>query len=418
MVNGYPVCQGTRYQNSSMTTKATRGNPVEQFDQFVLGNYPKAPLTLVRGQGTEVWDDTGRRFLDFTSGIAVNTLGHADPAWTARMKAQLDELVHVSNLFRNPPQGELAAHLVRKIAPGKVFFCNSGAEANEGLLKLSRLFGHQKTGHEGRAYKVVVFENGFHGRTFGAMSATPQAKIQKGFAPLVPGFVTARFNDLDSVRDVLDEETAAILIEPIQGEGGVHVADDDFLRGLRELCHERDLLLLADEVQCGIGRTGQYFAFQHAGITPDAVSLAKGLGGGFPVGAMWVADAHASLFQPGSHGTTYGGGPLAATAALAVLEAIEERKLLAAAEERGEQLAEGLQQLISQFPQHLQSVRGRGLLRAVAVSGDPLAIVTACRNAGLLVPRAGTDAVRFLPPLTVTAAEIDEALERTREALG
>ena len=305
------------------------GVTADWYDAHVLKNYARAALTLVRGSGSQVWDDTGKCYLDFTSGIAVNALGHCHPRWVAAVQRQAAELVHVSNLFRNPRQAELARRLVGYAGPGRVFFCNSGAEANEALIKLARLHGVAKAGgEEGRCYKIIAAKSAFHGRTYGGMSATPQEKIQKGFRPLVPGFAFGELNNLESFAALVDNETAAIFVETIQGEGGINPCTPEFLRGLRRLCDERNLLLLVDEVQCGIGRTGAFYAFQHSGITPDAIGMAKGLGGGFPIGGMWVRDRHAELFHPGNHGTTFGGTPLACAAALAVLDVLEEEKLL------------------------------------------------------------------------------------------
>jgi acetylornithine aminotransferase/acetylornithine/N-succinyldiaminopimelate aminotransferase len=240
------------------------------------------------------------------------------------MQDQLTQVVHVSNLFRTPNQGELARRLVQIAGPGRLFFCNSGAEANEGLLKLARLHGRKLSGGvEGKRYKVICAKNAFHGRTFGGMSATPQEKIQGGFRPLVPGFEFGELNNLESFRSLVDDQTAAIFVETVQGEGGVHPCTTEFLVGLRKLCDERGLLLMLDEVQCGIGRSGRFFAYQHHGIVPDAIGMAKGLGGGFPIGAIWIRECHAGLFTPGSHGTTFGGTPLGCAAALAVMEIIE-----------------------------------------------------------------------------------------------
>ena len=247
------------------------GVTADWYDAHVLKNYARAALTLVRGSGSQVWDDTGKCYLDFTSGIAVNALGHCHPRWVAAVQRQAAELVHVSNLFRNPRQAELARRLVGYAGPGRVFFCNSGAEANEALIKLARLHGVAKAGgEEGRCYKIIAAKSAFHGRTYGGMSATPQEKIQKGFRPLVPGFAFGELNNLESFAALVDDATAAIFVETIQGEGGINPCTPEFLRGLRKLCDERNLLLLVDEVQCGIGRTGAFYAFQHAGITPDA----------------------------------------------------------------------------------------------------------------------------------------------------
>ena len=276
-----------------------RPSSAELYDAYVLKNYARAPLTLVRGAGSRAWDDAGACFLDFTSGIAVSALGHCHPRWVEAVRHQAGELIHTSNLFRNPLQAELARRLVQQAGPGRVLFCNSGAEANEALLKLGRLHGVKKAdGEEGKCYKILTAFNAFHGRTFGGMSATPQDKIQKPFRPLVPGFAHGTLNDLASFEALIDETTCAIFVETIQGEGGIHPATTEFLLGLRELCNRHNLLLLIDEVQCGIGRTGHIFAYEEAGVRPDAICMAKGLGGGFPIGAMWVGRARRTCFNP------------------------------------------------------------------------------------------------------------------------
>ena len=261
---------------TTITQKVTipKVNPKQVYDAYVVKNYARPALTLVRGRGCSVWDDQGREYLDFTSGIAVSALGHCHPAWVEAVRRQAGELVHVSNLFRNPLQGELARQLVLRAGPGRAFFCNSGAEANEALLKLARLHGMRKSGEEGRCFKVICAQHAFHGRTFGGMSATPQEKIQKGFRPLVPGFAFGELNDLASFADLIDDQTCAIFVETIQGESGIKPCTDEFLLGLRHLCDRHKLLLLVDEVQCGIGRTGRFFAFEHARILPDAIGMA------------------------------------------------------------------------------------------------------------------------------------------------
>jgi acetylornithine aminotransferase/acetylornithine/N-succinyldiaminopimelate aminotransferase len=389
----------------------------ELYDQFVLGNYNRAPLTLVRGEGSYVWDDTGRKFLDFTSGIAVGSLGHCHPHWVEAMRRQAGELIHVSNLFRNPAQGELAHRIVRHAGPGRVFFCNSGTEANEALIKLSRLFGKAVTGEEGRKYKIVCAKNAFHGRTFGGMSATPQDKIRKGFAPLLPGFSWGELNNLDSFRALVDDDTAAVFIETIQGEGGVYPVTSEFLLGLRRLCDERNCLLLLDEVQCGIGRTGLMFAYQNHSVQPDAVGLAKGLGGGFPIGAMWVRDKWTSLFTPGCHGTTFGGNPLACAAALAVLDVVEGQDLLSQVRRHSIAWHKDLHALVQDFPQHLSGVRGQGYLVGLQMTGDAAPWVAKFREAGLLVPMAGNNTLRILPPLTAGESELSQATDILRGVL-
>lgn len=395
-----------------------RTNTAELYDAHVLKNYARAPLTLVRGRGTQVWDDAGNAYLDFTSGIAVSALGHCHPQWVAAVQRQAAELIHVSNLFRNPQQGELARRIVRYAGPGRVFFCNSGAEANEALIKLARLHGMQKAGgEEAKCYKIICAKNAFHGRTFGGMSATPQEKIQKGFRPMVPGFAFGELNNLQSFADLVDEGTAAIFIETIQGESGINPCTPEFLRGLRQLCDKHNLLLMLDEVQCGVGRTGRFYSFEYAGISPDAIGMAKGLGGGFPIGAMWVRDRFAELFQPGNHGTTFGGTPLACAAALAVLDVIERDNLLEKVRTLSGPWHAELRKLAADFPQHIVSMRGLGFLVGVQMTGDPSPYIAALRERGLLVPSAGGNVVRLLPPLNATAEELAKSVGIFREVL-
>jgi acetylornithine/N-succinyldiaminopimelate aminotransferase len=391
---------------------------LELYDAYVLQNYARSPLTLVRGLGAEVWDDAGKGYLDFTTGIAVNALGHCHPAWVAAVRAQAGELVHTSNLFRNVRQGELARRLVDRAGAGRVFFCNSGAEANEALLKLARLHGASRHGgEEGRRYKVICAEGAFHGRTFGGMSATPQEKVQKGFRPLVPGFAFGRLNDLASFAALIDDQTAAILVETVQGEGGIHACTHEFLQGLRRLCDEHHLLLLLDEVQCGMGRTGRFFAFEHAGVRPDAIGMAKGLGGGFPIGAIWVKAGTAELFKPGSHGSTFGGTPLACAAALAVLDVIEQEKLLEHVTLVSSPWIDSLVRLARDHPGKVSGVRGFGFMVGVQMRGESPPWVAALRARGLLAANAGGNVVRLLPPLTATEAELARAVEIFRATL-
>lgn len=386
-----------------------RSNAAELYDAYVMKNYGRPPLTLVRGQGVTVWDDAGREYLDFTSGVAVSALGHCHPVWVEAIRRQAGELIHVSNLFRHPNQGELARRLVQQAGPGRVFFCNSGAEANEGLIKLARLHGLRKSGEEGKCIKIICAKNAFHGRTFGGMSATPQEKIQKGFRPLVPGFVFGDLNNLASFRDLIDEQTAAIFIETIQGEGGVTPCTNEFLLGLRQLCDQHDLLLMLDEVQCGLGRTGDFFAFQHAGVRADAIGMAKGLGGGYPIGAIWATDKYADLFTPGSHGSTFGGTPLACAAGLAVLDVLERENLLSKVQGYGAAWRIELEKLPIDFPAQVKAVTGRGFMLGLLMVGEPGPYVVALREAGLLAPSAGTNTIRLLPPLIATPDQLDRA---------
>jgi len=395
-----------------------RTSTADLYDAFVLKNYARASLTLVRGRGTDVWDDQGKAYLDFTSGIAVSALGHCHPHWVAAVQRQAGELIHVSNLFRNPNQAELARRLVQRAGPGRVFFCNSGAEANEGLIKLARLHGLQKAGGvEGKCYKIICAKNAFHGRTFGGMSATPQEKIQHGFRPLVPGFAFGELNNLQSFADLIDDQTAAIFVETIQGESGINPCTAEFLLGLRALCDRHKLLLLIDEVQCGLGRTGKFFAFEHAGILPDAIGMAKGLGGGFPIGAVWIRENAAELFHPGSHGTTFGGTPLACAAALAVLDVIEREKLLEHVARASGPWIAALEKLAADFPAQVKAVRGRGFLVGVQLAGEIAPYLAALREKGLLAVASGNNVIRLLPPLTATADELARSVEIFRAVL-
>ena len=380
--------------------------------RHLVGNYAAPALTLARGEGSRVWDDAGRCYLDFSTGIAVNALGHCHPTWVARVREQAGQLVHVSNLFRNKPAARLAAALAARCGAGRALFCNSGAEANEALLKLARLHGRRKSGQEGACVGVVVAERAFHGRTFGGMSATPQEKIQAGFRPLLGGFSAAPLNDLAAWDRLIDPlSTAAVLVETIQGEGGVFPAEPAFLRGLERLCRERNVLLLIDEIQCGIGRTGNFFAYEPSGIRPDAIAMAKGLGGGFPIGAIWVAPPHDDLFQAGSHGTTFGGNPLASAAALAVIEVIEAEGLLDRVVGQSAVWHERLRALAASRPDLIREVRGAGYMVGVALTVEPRPVVVALREAGLLAVPAGDQAIRLLPPLTASAADLAESVE-------
>jgi acetylornithine/N-succinyldiaminopimelate aminotransferase len=395
----------------------TRTSAAELYDAHVMKNYARAPLTIVRGQGCRVWDDQGREFLDFASGIAVTALGHCHPAWVEAVRRQAGELVHVSNLFRNPQQGELAHRLVQRAGPGRVFFCNSGAEANEALIKLSRLHGVKATGVEGKRANIICAMNAFHGRTFGGMSATPQAKIQKGFAPLLDTFSFGEFNNLQSFADLIDERTIAIFLETVQGEGGINPATPGFLIGLRQLCDKHGLLLMLDEVQCGIGRTGTFFAFEQLGVRPDAIGMAKGLGGGMPIGAIWVSERHAELFTPGSHGTTFGGTPLACAAALAVLDTMDREKLLDRVQAQSPAWHAALRDVVTEFPAITDSTSGLGYMVGVKFKSDPVPIHAALRENGLLAPIAGGNTIRLLPPLTASVDDLAKSVEILRTTL-
>ena len=380
-----------------------------EHSKYLVSNYATPAIEVVRGKGTIVWDSEGKEYLDFTTGIAVNNIGHSHPKWLAALTSQANQLVHCSNLFSIPEQVRLAKRLVDKIGPGKVLFCNSGAEANEGMLKLARLFGNYE--EDNKKQGIVVAENGFHGRTLGALSATASKKYRKGFEPLLPEFSFAPLNDLDKFEKAINHKTAAVLVESIQGEGGIYEADDHFLQKLSELCSQRGVMLLLDEVQAGIGRTGEFLGFQKSGILPSAVAMAKGLGGGFPIGAIWINHHHADIFGPGSHGTTFGGSPLACSAAHAVLDVLEEEDLIFAAKKHGNFLCLKLSDLANKYPTLISEIRGRGLMLALAIKRDPTQIISMLRESGLLVVAAGGNAIRFLPPLSVKIEEINQAVQ-------
>jgi predicted acetylornithine/succinylornithine family transaminase len=376
----------------------------------IMNTYARFPLTLVRGKGSYVWDDNGKTYLDFISGIAVNTLGHAHPKLTAALAEQAGMMLHCSNLFHIPKQQQLAEKLCGLSGLGAAFFCNSGAEANEAAIKLARKYYYDQ---DSPRRTIITAAQSFHGRTLQTLAATGQDKVKVGFDPLPPGFAHVPLNDLQALEDTVNEQTAAILLEPLQG---VNIADADYLQAVRALCDERGLLLILDEVQTGIGRCGTMFAFEQAGIVPDILTLAKGLGGGVPIGAMLATDAVAVSFGPGTHGSTFGGNPFSCTAALTVLEVIESEDMLANVQARGEQLRQGLLELKARFPV-IQDVRGQGLLIGAELSVEAAPVVTAARELGLMILLAGPRVLRFLPPLNVTESEVDEALVLLATAL-
>jgi len=398
----------------------------DAYSRFIIPSYGRFDLDIDRGSGCQVWDASDQQYLDFGAGIAVCSLGHAHPEVTAAVCDQAAKLVHTSNLYRTRPQANLAKRLVDLTGPGKIFFCNSGAEANEGLIKLARRFG-SATGRS----EILTFSGSFHGRTMACISATGQEKVKKDFGPLLSGFRHLPFGDLDAVRAALGSNTAAILVEPIQGEGGIHPASEGFLRGLRTLCNESGTLLLFDEVQCGLGRTGHWCGW-HAiakDVEPDGVSWAKGIANGFPLGAFWASSKTidqrgplCDLLGAGSHGTTYGGNPVASAAGLKVLEIIERDQLLQNAHVLGEYLTAALRDLASPL---IQEIRAIGLMIGVQLSPafpessapPALQVVNRAMSEGLLLIPAGESVVRFLPPLNVTRLEIDHAVAKFSAAL-
>ena len=385
-----------------------------EHEKYLISNYAKPSLEIIKGEGSYLWDSDGTKFLDFTSGIAVTNIGHGHKHWIKEITKQAKELTHCSNLFSIPEQVKLAKRLVEKIGPGKVLFCNSGAEANEAMIKFSRLAGKKNAVEK---TKLLVAENGFHGRTIGALSATSSPKYREGFEPLLEGFSFAPLNDLKSFENLVDEQTVGVMLESIQGEGGIRVAEDKFLQGLENLCRAQNLLFLLDEVQAGIGRTGEFLGFQKSGVRPDAVAIAKGLGGGFPIGAIWISEKWSDTFQPGSHGTTFGGSPLACSAANSVLDVLEQENLILGAKEKGQFLKDGLEKLKIQFPDLIEVVRGRGLMLALVLKDTPTRLIELLRQSQLLVVGAAENSIRYLPPLTVTENELQEGLQKTENAL-
>ncbi|TCP52129.1 acetylornithine aminotransferase [Tumebacillus sp. BK434] len=368
----------------------------------LMNNYARLPVAFAKGAGCKLWDVEGREYLDFTSGIAVTNLGHAHPKVTAALQEQAGTLLHTSNLYEIPLQEQVAGKLAELSGLSKAFFCNSGAEANEAAIKLARRYSQLK--HGAHKYEILTLHDSFHGRTLATVSATCKPKYQEGFAPLMPGFQYVE-KDLDKIEAAIGESTCAVLVEPVQGEGGVLPLGAEFLQGLRELCDAKGILLLFDEVQTGIGRTGHLFACQAAGVLPDIMTLAKGLGNGVPVGAMLAREEVAAAFAPGTHGSTFGGNPLAMAAALAVLTAIEEEGLLAHAVQMGEELRARLQQLAATDPAIVE-VRGQGLLQGLVFDRPVGPLVSKCLEKGLLVLSAGETTLRLLPPLIVTSADL------------
>jgi acetylornithine aminotransferase/acetylornithine/N-succinyldiaminopimelate aminotransferase len=398
----------------------------EKYRDFVIPTYGRFDLDLARGSGCRVWDVGGREFLDFGAGIAVCALGHSHPEVTAAVSAQARTLVHTSNLYRTGPQAELAEQLVGFAGPGKVFFCNSGAEANEGLIKVARRFGSTTGRHE-----ILTFSGSFHGRTMAGISATGQQKVKTGFGPLLDGFQHLPFGDLDAVASAIGPATVAILLEPVQGEGGIYIAREAFLTGLRELCDRNNLLLLFDEIQCGLGRTGEWCGWRSVApeVQPDGVSWAKGIANGFPLGAFWIANAVrddcgplCDLLGPGSHGTTFGGNPVVCAAALKVVEIIGRDHLRTAATALGDRLVSGLRE--AAIPA-VTEIRSLGLMVGVQLDSKafpgprPAALeaVLQAMDEGLLLIPAGESVVRFLPPLNVSPDEIDEAVAKFTTAM-
>jgi acetylornithine aminotransferase len=394
------------------------------FDKYVMATYARYAITLERGNGCRVWDTDGREYLDFVAGIATCTLGHAHPAMIAAVTQQIQKLHHVSNLYYTQEQGELAKWLVEHSCADRVFFCNSGAEANEGAIKLARKYAHTVLGIQSPV--IITAHASFHGRTLATITATGQPKYQKNFDPLMPGFYYVPYNDITALEEAIalldgsDRQVAAIMLEALQGEGGVRPGNLEYFQRIREICNEKGILLIADEVQVGMGRTGHYWGYENLGIEPDIFTSAKGLGGGIPIGAM-LCKSFCDVFQPGDHASTFGGNPFATGVALTVCKTLEQEGLLENVRARGEQLRSGLGAIGQQYPQYLSEVRGWGLINGLVLSADTeltsADIVKAVAAEGLLLVPAGPKVVRFVPPLTVSAAEIDQAIDAIKRAM-
>jgi predicted acetylornithine/succinylornithine family transaminase len=372
----------------------------------------RAPICIVRGEGARLWDSDGREYLDFGAGLAVANLGHCHPRITGAIREAAATLLHVSNLYHTAPQIHLAKMLCEHSFAERVFFCNSGTEANEAAIKLARKYGRERGASD--RYEIIATRNSFHGRTLGALSATGQERYQHGFEPMMPGFKHVAYNDLRAMERAIDSRTAAIMVEPIQGEGGVHVPDDDYLPGLRKLCDATGVLLILDEIQTGMARTGKLWAYEHAGVAPDIMTLAKGLANGVPVGAMLARDEVASFLTAGTHGSTFGGTPFVASVALATLATLIDEKI----SERAARLGRYLMDALRAFPSDaVREVRGRGLLIGIELAKPAAPVVDACREKGVIVLSAGEKVARLAPPLIVDERDCDRVLETLRASL-
>jgi acetylornithine/N-succinyldiaminopimelate aminotransferase len=381
-------------------------------ENVVAHTYGRYPLVLVKGKGTRVWDVEGREYLDFVSGLAVCNLGHCHPKVVKAIQDQAEKLIHVSNFYYIQPQIELASLLCRHSFAKKVFFCNSGAEANEGAIKLARKYTKDKL--KADRYEILTMEKSFHGRTMATLTATAQEKFHKGFSPLMPGFRYVPFDDLSAVREAIDSKTCAVMVEPIQGEGGVNCPSEGYLKGLREICNEKGILLIFDEVQVGMGRTGRLFAYEHDGVIPDIVTLAKSLGGGVPIGALLMGEEVQEGFKPGDHASTFGGNPLVTAAGVAAVTAILEEGMLEHCREVGTYFLEKLRGLGSESS-IVRDVRGKGLIVGMELSIDGGQIVKTMMERGILINCTMGNVLRFLPPLIVTKREVDQVVGTLKE---
>ena len=377
---------------------------IKQYEKYVIANYGRLPLVIVRGQGSYIWDADGKRYLDMFPGWAVSGLGHCPEPVVEAIRDQAGQLIHMDNTFYTVPQGQLARLISKKSFGGKCFFCNSGAEAVEAALKLARLYTSENK------YRYITALNSFHGRTFAAITATGQPKYHQGFSPLVPGFSYIPFNDVAALEETFDDEVAAVLVETIQGEGGINVASDEFLIKAAELCRRHDALLILDEVQSGMGRTGKWFAYQHTPVEPDIITMAKSLGGGVAIGGICATDEVAQALKPGTHASTFGGNPLAAAAAVATFEMIDNQDLLSKACELGSHIMTRLGAMKEKFD-CISEIRGRGLMIGIELDIPGADIVSACLDKGLRINCTHDTVLRFMPALTATQEQIDQALD-------
>jgi acetylornithine/N-succinyldiaminopimelate aminotransferase len=387
----------------SHVASQTSAETIAQFDRYVIGNYRRYPVCLVRGEGSWIWDAEGRRYLDFFPGWGCNLIGHCPPRVVEAVREQVGQLIHVPNTWYMEAQGQFAQMLAERSFGGKAFFCNSGAEANEAAIKLARAHGHAS----GR-FEIITVEHGFHGRTYAALTATAQPKYHEGFEPMVPGFVYAPHNDLNAMAKLVGEKTAAILIEPIQGEGGINLPAPGYLEGLRKLCDERGALLILDEVQTGLGRTGEWFAYQHFGIEPDLLTCAKALSGGVAAGVMLAKDEVAATLKPGMHASTFGGNPIACRAGIATIETIEADGLLERGRALGERFRSHFEAIRRARPDLVKDIRIRGVMIGLELTVDAAPAVATCLERGLLINATHATVIRLLPALNIAEEQVDE----------
>jgi acetylornithine/N-succinyldiaminopimelate aminotransferase len=388
-------------------------DPQKSFDEanrYIMNTYNRYPIVLRKGRGMKVWSSDGKEYLDFVGGVAVNILGHCHPRVVIAIQKQAQRLIHVSNYYYIEPQIKLAKLLVEHSFADKVFFCNSGAEAVEAAIKLARKYAKERV--DPKSFEIITAVNSFHGRTLAAVTATGQEKFQKGFEPLMPGFKHVPFDDIKALGKAVTEKTCAVMLEPIQGEGGVRVPGQDYLKEVRELCNERNLLMILDEVQTGMGRTGKLFAYEHFGITPDIMTVAKGLGGGVPIGAALATNKVASAFQPGNHASTFGGNPLVCAAGAATIETLlEDGFILDQCNRMSRHFIEKLGQLKTAFPELVKEIRGKGLLLCMELATEGEPVVKACLDKGMLINCTMGNVLRFIPPLIVQRRDVDQLVD-------